>query len=161
MKRIQISAASLMLFALVSFVASAQSGLPRIVTLPTDDFVYEWGSNSTAEERRRNDFEFTGFQRGFRCDLKGRFRPASRMRDYYNLREFEQTLTASLYFIEDATQWLNQLFLSNDLDWALMDCYIPETVESEVETEEKLQKALERAERQRDRRRERETRDDE
>jgi hypothetical protein len=77
------------------------------------------------------------------------------MRDYYALREFEQSLTGSIYFIQDVTARFNDLYVSNDLQWALLECIIPETVEPEDEIQERVDRAVERAERERERRRER------
>ena len=50
---------------------------------------------------------------------------------------------------------LNQLDLSNDLQWAVMECIIPQATESEQEIQEDIDRALERAQREREKRRER------
>lgn len=163
MKMLILTTVSLIVLALVPTDGMAQagiSGLPRIVTLPADDFVYTWGQARGVEARRRPDFNVTGFERSFRCTLTGGFRAASRASDYYEVRQFEQELAASLYFIQDATEKLNELYIANQLTWAVLDCIIPETQESEAEAQEKVDKALERAQRERERRREREARSD-
>lgn len=138
--------------------ASAQLSLPTIVQLPSDDFVYTWGDNISVDDRERPDFTIQGAELPFDCTLNGAFRPGSRMRDYYNLREFELALQQTIYFVQDATRILNDLYLANHLNWAIMDCVIPETTESEEATQERVDKALERALRDRERRREREAR---
>jgi len=133
--------------------ALAQSGLPTIIQLPTDDFVYTWGKDASVDKRSRPEFTVRGVEQRFQCMLTGSFKTGSRMRDFYNLREFEQSLSATIYFIQDATSRLNDLYLSNDVDWAILDCIIPETIEDEDKRQEKIDKALERAERDRERRR--------
>ena len=132
--------------------AFAQLTVPRIVQLPTEDFLWTWGSGRV-DERERPEFEVLGSQRQFQCTLTGSFRRGSRMRDFYEMRAFEQTLTSSLYFIEDATITLNDYYRSNHLDWASLDCKIPQGEESEEAMQERVDRALERAERARDRRR--------
>ena len=140
----------------LSGFAFAQN-IPTIVQLPTEDFVFPWGETRPTDNLEEPEFSFTGVERSFRCTAKGTFKPGSHMRDVYAAREFEQSLTGSIYFIQAVTEAFNQLYLSNDLQWALLDCRIPETVESEDETQERLDRAVERAERERERRRERET----
>ena len=161
MNRFKIPAAALIACMIAAPDARAQASLPTITQLPNHDFVYTWGSNSGVDARRRPDFTITGFEDIFRCTLTGRFKPASRMRDYYELRQFEQQLSETLYFITDSTETLNSLYLNNQVDWAVLDCIIPEGVESDDETQQKLQKAIEKAERQRERRRAREDRESE
>jgi hypothetical protein len=136
-------------------VASAQLGLPQIIQLPSEDFTYVWGENISIDDRERPDFKFNGTELPFDCALTGSFRPSSRMTDYYNMREFELALMQTLYFIQDATRILNDLYLDNQLDWAIMECVIPESSDTEDREQERVDKALERAERQRERRRER------
>ena len=133
--------------------ALGQLSIPRIVQLPTEDFVYNWGQSTSFDERTRPDFNLRGTEAQFQCTLTGSFRPSSRMRDFYNLRDFEQSLTGTLYFIQEATYTLNDLYLANQLRWATLNCIIPESIESESKQQERLDKALERAERQRERRR--------
>ena len=143
-------------FALASGQAPSQLALPQIVQLPQENFVWTWGSTRSVENRRRPDFEFAGVESSFHCNATGGFKPGSHMRDFSNLRDFEQSLNSTLYFIQDATNTFNTLYLSNDLQWATLDCVIPEGTESEEKAQERLDKALERAERDRDRRRARE-----
>jgi hypothetical protein len=145
---------------LLAPVAGAQFGLPTVVQLPTEDFIYSWGGNVSVDDRERPDFTINGAELPFECKLTGSFRPSSRMNDFSNMREFERVLLQSIYFIQDATQILNDLDRDNQLDWAILDCVIPEASDTEDREQERVDKALERAERQRERRREREERED-
>ena len=155
---------SALLITAVATGVCAQVSLPQFVRLPTEDFVWNWGRITSAafEERRgRPDFSINGLESNFRCALTGAFRPSSRMRDIVNMREFEQTLTGTLYFIQDATETLNYYYRSNDLYWATLDCVIPETEITDDKAQERLDRALERAEKERERRRQREVNSDE
>ena len=146
--------------ALTASAGMAQLAIPQIVALPDEDFLWPWGEVPGIDDRNRPGFTVRGVERAFQCKLTGDFKPGSRMRDFYNQREFEQSLNANLYFIQEAVTRLNDLYLSNDLDWALLDCVIPESVAEEDELQEKIDRALERAERQRERRRARAADDD-
>jgi hypothetical protein len=158
MRRFRHRGAVLVACAIAATSAGAQLNLPRIVQLPEDDFVYTWGDNVSVDDRTRPHFTIKGIERSFRCTLTGAFRPGSRMRDYYNQRSFEQELVQSIEFIQLGVARLNELYLSNNLDWAVMDCAKPRTEESEDEVQERLDRAVERAERERERRRAREER---
>lgn len=149
-----LSRPGLLLVALVSTGAAAQPNLPYIVRLPADDFVWPWGEPRRNDDRERPEFTIEGHEAQFACTLTGSFRPASRMSDFAELREFEHTLEGSINFIQDAVPVLNELYRVRELDWAILDCIIPEAEESEEKTQERLDKALERAERARERRRE-------
>jgi hypothetical protein len=142
--------------AAIAGAASAQPSIPQIVTLPTEDFTWPWGETRPIDDVERPEFTVSGVERAFQCTAKGSFKPGSRMRDTYAMREFEQALNGSIYFIQEATATLNQLDLSNDLQWAIMECIIPESTESEQEIQEDIDRALERAQREREKRRERE-----
>lgn len=133
--------------------ALAQLNLPRIVQLPTQDFVWPWGSAATGDRLTRPDFDIKGIEERFQCTLTGAFKPGSHMRDFYPLRNFEQSLSSTLYFIQDATNAMNDLYLSNELQWATLDCAIPDVPEDEEKRQERVDKALERARRERERRR--------
>jgi len=148
----------LLVTALVATAAAAQLTVPRIVQLPAEDFVWNWGNRSGAFAEggpRRPDFSITGGERGFSCTLTGAFSLGSRMRDFYNLRAFEQQLSTTLYFIQDSTYELNGYYSQNQLDWATLDCKIPDNVVSQDKQQERLDRAVERALRDRERRRER------
>ena len=146
-----------LLVALGSTVAAAQLGLPVFVQLPDSDFIWPWGQPNRAEDRLRPDFDLQGHEQNFFCTLTGSWRPGSHMSDFENMREFEQSLNSTLYFIQDATIAMNTYYRNIDLDWAILDCKIPEPTEaSEDKIQERLDKAVEKAERARERRRERE-----
>ena len=137
-------------------VASAQLQVPTIVNLPTSDFVWPWGTMRPIDDAEEPEFQVMGVERSFRCTAKGSFKPGSHMRDVYAARQFEQSLNGSIYFIQTTTAALNELDLSNDLQWALLECIIPDATDSEQEIQEDLDRALERALRERDKRRQRE-----
>ena len=147
----------LLLTALLATAATAQLTIPQIVQLPTEDFAWNWGTRSGSFEggQRRPDFSIKGVEQNFWCTLTGAFRPGSRMRDFENLRDFEQSLSSTLYFIQDVTYALNDLYRANQVDWATLDCAIPETQESDDKSQERLDRAVERALRDRERRRQR------
>ena len=146
----------LTLGALASATAFAQLTLPRVIQLPTSDFMWTWGRPPTVDRQTRPDFTILGSEREFRCELKGEFRPVSRMSEYRTLRDWEFSLSGSIFFIQEATADLNILYQENELAWAQLDCRIPETgPEDEEKTQERVDRALERAQRQRERRRER------
>jgi hypothetical protein len=137
-------------------VAWGQLNIPTIVQLPTDDFIWPWGDLRPIDDAQKPEFTMTGVELSFQCQAKGTFKPGSHMRDFYALRDFEQSLSGSIHFIQDVTARFNALYQSNDLQWALLECVIPETVEPEEEVQERVDRAVERAERERERRRERE-----
>jgi hypothetical protein len=142
--------------AALATAASGQLNIPPIVILPTEDFVWTWGDMRPIDDLEEPEFEITGIERAFRCTAKGNFKPGSHLRDVYEARQFEQSLMGSITFIQTTTATLNNLYLSNDLQWAVLECIIPESVESEEEAQERVDRAMERAERERQRRRERE-----
>ena len=152
----RLSCLCLLLGTILSGAALAQLTVPQIVQLPRNDFVWNWGRSPGMDERIRPEFTVEGTEQQFFCSMTGAFRPASHMRDFENLREFETTLRNTLYFIQDSTEALNYYYRANELQWATLDCRIPETVLDEEKTQERVDRALERALRQRERRRERE-----
>lgn len=153
-----VSRFGLVAIAGVAFAAAAfgQLNIPPIVVLPTEDFVWTWGDLRPIDDLEEPEFEITGIERSFRCTAKGNFKPGSHLRDVYEARQFEQTLMGSITFIQTTTATLNSLYLSNDLQWAVLECIIPESVETEEDVQERVDRAVERAERERERRRERE-----
>lgn len=152
-----------LLTALVATGVAAQSSIPYIIQLPSEDFVWQWGGgNSAFEDRRgRPDFRINGSEQRFNCELTGEFKLGSRMSDFYELRAFEQSLNNTLYFIQDATETLNYYYRVNELDWGTLDCSIHDTEISEDKEQARVDRALERAERQRERRRRRDDNSDE
>ncbi len=139
----------------IAGAASGQPNLPNIVVLPTDDFVWPWGNIRPVDDAEDPEFTLSGVERSFRCTAKGSFKPGSHMSDTYAKREFEQSLNGSIYFIQEATARLNALDQSNDLQWAVMECIIPDASDSAEDVQEELDRAVERAQRERDTRRQR------
>ena len=139
--------------AMLTTEAMAQLNVPTIIQLPTDPFVWNWGRSTRGDQRDRPEFTIEGNERQFYCTMTGSFKLGSRMRDFYETREFEQSLNGTLYFIQDATAALNYYYSTNDLQWATLDCQIPEGEASPEKEQERVDRALERAERARERRR--------
>jgi hypothetical protein len=144
---------------LAGFCATgAVAQLPRIVVLPDNDFVWEWGRTTRLDDRDRPDFTVVGREERFSCTLNGSFRPNSRYNDQFVIRDMEANLISTPYFIQASTELMNNLDRARDIQWASLDCKIPEaTTEQEAELRERENEALERARRaQEKRRRERE-----
>jgi hypothetical protein len=151
--RVPLLAAVLLVLGLQTSPVAAQFGM---VTLPQDDFVWNWGD----VERRRGieDFSVAGNEGRFRCELAGAFGPGSRLTSA-DARQLENELRSSLFFIQAAAQAMYVLDSRRDLDWATLDCQEPEPTEaSEAERAERLERARERALREQAQRRERERR---
>ena len=136
--------------------AWGQLNIPTIIQLPDEDFIWPWGQSPGIDDRSRPEFTLNGVESKFRCTAVGAFKPGSRMRDENNRRNFEQALDGSIYFIQAVTDTFNNLILSNDLQWAELDCAAPTASATEIKEQERLDKALERAQRDRERRRARE-----
>ncbi len=127
------------------------------VNLPNSDFRWVWGEAITDERQKRSlrDFSSSGHEAGFSCQLTGALRPGSRI-DELELRRLEMELSISLYFIQAATRVLNELDYQRDLDWAVLDCKLPEAREPDPEAQqERLDRLRERALRRQAERRER------
>ncbi|HEX6994476.1 MAG TPA: hypothetical protein VF339_10070 [Gammaproteobacteria bacterium] len=124
------------------------------VNLPNGDFRWQWGE--VAEPKRSlRDFSSSGHEAGFTCQLTGALRPGSRIEDL-ELRRLESELGISLYFIQAATRVMNELDYQRDLDWAVLDCKLPEAREPDPEAQqERLDRLRERALRRQAERRER------
>ena len=132
------------------------------VNLPRGDFRWQWGEVDVADGRPtpRHDFSSSGHEAGFSCELMGALRPGSRI-DERDLRRLESELSISLYFIQSATRVMNDLDYQRDLDWAVLDCKLPEAREPDPEAQqERLDRLRERALRRQAERRERRSRDD-
>lgn len=149
----RLLALSLLIVPLMAPEARAQINLPYYVQLPADDFVWTWGRPMRDDDRSRPGFEVAGGERNFHCTLTGSFRLGSRMRDFYNTRDFEHQLSTTFEFVQLATYRLNDLDRTNQLQWANLNCVIPDEEADEEKTDERVQRALERAERARERRR--------
>jgi hypothetical protein len=149
MKRIttQLAAAAGALLTLgLPMLAAAQLGM---YTLPKNDFVWRWGDES--RQRTTGDFEASGGEAGFQCELIGEIHPGSRLTPS-EVREFENGLRTRMDFIYAAATSMNQLDFSNDLDWAVLTCARPkatpateeEKAENEARAKEKMQREIER-----------------
>jgi hypothetical protein len=143
--------------------AMAQFGtpFPGFVQLPAEDFTWVWGETDEEAIRRPSpEFQTTGNESGFRCELTGRFRPG-RQFTHNEVREMERNLSSSLAFIQAAAQSMTILDRNFDLDWAILDCDKQgDEPLSEEQAQKALDRALEKAIRQRERRRERNPDDD-
>ena len=160
-KRLLLAALSFFASALLP-AARAQFGIPYpgLVTLPNQDFTWVWGSTREDFVRGRPDIETRGYEGQFECTLKAELRPSSHL-GRPEIRDIEQNLSNSLYFIQAAGQTMNQLDVSLDLWWAELACTKTGDAEPDAEkTQERLDKAVERAEREREKRRERAARDE-
>jgi len=160
-KHLLLATLSLLVCALLP-VARAQFGIPYpgLVTLPNQDFTWVWGSTREDFVRGRPDIETRGFESQFECTLAAELRPSSHL-GRPEIRDIEQTLSNSLYFIQASAQMMNELDVSVDLWWAQLACTKTGDAEPDAEkTQERLDKAVERAEREREKRRERAARED-
>jgi len=127
------------------------------VTLPNGDFRWVWGEPVVDERQKRSlsDISSSGHEGGFACELNGALRPGSRI-DQIELRRLEMELSISLYFIQAATRLMNELDYQRDLDWAVLDCKLPEAREPDPEAQqERLDRLRERALKRQAERRER------
>jgi hypothetical protein len=139
---------------LVAFAAHGQFGLP--MQLPTDDFVWMWGTLREAQRNTFEDFSVTGNEAGFSCELTGSLSPASSISGP-EIREFEADLRASLFFIQTAATAMNRMEFSREISWARLDCDKFKDEPDEATSKEREDKARERAERKREQRRARES----
>jgi hypothetical protein len=160
----QTGVTALLLSLLCQDAVNAQfSGL---VNLPQNDFTWQWGDWD--ESRRRGgseDFSMTGAEGGFRCELTGRLSPSSRMTEL-GIRELENELQGSLYFIQAAAYAMNELDRARNIDWAELNCVKPQPTERDAEeTQERVDRAREKAVQEmlerREQREHRESRDNE
>jgi hypothetical protein len=146
--------------ALCCTAASAQFGtaFPGFVQLPDNDFTWYWGDADDGDVRGAPDFRVRGSEGGFRCDLTGRMRISSRMSSS-DIRNLEQSLSASLAFIQVSAETMTVLERRIDLDWGRLACEKLENDTTAEEEQERLDRALEKAVRDRERRRARENDD--
>ena len=149
-------AAAVLVSPLISHFAHAQFGIG--MQLPRNDFRWTWGDLSN---QRFEDFSVSGMEGGFRCDLTGRLRAASSM-SRMEVRDFEQQLRGSIFFVQEAANAMYVLDTRRDLEWAVLECVKPQPTEAdEEERAEREAKALEKAARERERRRARRAREEE
>lgn len=146
-------AAALLAATLTPGPAAAQFGR---INYPQNDFRWFWGRQGDELQRRGfADFDIRGTDAGFECTLEGSIHPGSRL-STREVRELENELRSSLFFIESAANTMYALDQRRDIDWAELDCVKSVDDASESELHEREQKALERAKRARERRRARE-----
>jgi hypothetical protein len=143
--------AGAMLAAAVLWANSAQAQFG--MNLPRNDFRWQW-SNALENRTLSRDFNARGSEAGFNCDLSGALRPSSRL-DRTDIRRLESELGISLFFIQAATRTMNDLDLQRQLDWAVLDCKLPEAREPDAEAQqERLDRLRDRALRRQSQRRE-------
>lgn len=132
-------------------VSEAVAQIPGLYTLPTSDFVWNWGTTDLERRRGSADIEMHGGEANFRCELKAQMRASSTMTpaDY---RTIEQELSTRLDFIYAVSEAMNNLEYQRVLEWAVLDCkeYDPpertaeEKATREQEARDKMLKELER-----------------
>jgi hypothetical protein len=136
--------------ALWSSAAVAQ--IPGLYSLPTTDFRWNWGSNTSLERQTGPaDMEMEGSEAQFRCNLKAQMRASSTMTPN-EYRKIEQDLSTRLDFIYAVSEAMNYLEQQRVLDWAVLDCkeYDPpeksaeEKATREQEAREKMLRELEK-----------------
>jgi hypothetical protein len=136
-------------------VSDAIAQIPGLYTLPTTDFVWNWGKVDLEGRAGTADIEMTGSEAQFRCELKAEMRVSSTMTPE-EYRQLEQSLSTRLDFIYAVSEAMNYLEYQRVLDWAVLDCKeyeAPERTEDEKATRE--QEAREKMLRELERRRER------
>jgi hypothetical protein len=141
--------------------ARAQFG----VQLPQNDFTWNWGDQKEISSSKRfPDFTLKGGEAGFNCDLNGKMRLGSNY-SLGDIRQIEDQITMSLYFIEASASIMNALDQQRDLEWATLACTKPKKSEAETAKEaekqqESLQKLHDKAVRKLIKRREKRERDE-
>jgi hypothetical protein len=131
--------------------SEAFAQIPGLYTLPTSDFIWNWGTTDLERRRGAADIQMNGGEAQFRCELKAQMRASSTMTpvDY---REIEQQLSTRLDFIYAVSEAMNTLEYQRVLEWATLDCkeYDPpekspeEKATREQEARDKMLKELER-----------------
>ena len=118
--------------------------------LPQNDFVWNWGANPDRQVGFE-DFDVTGGEGGFHCELKGKMSPGSTLTPT-QVHQLQDTLRARLDFIYATSTYMNQLDQQRELDWAKLSCAKPEPTpqtaqekaDKEAKAREKMQKEVER-----------------
>ena len=151
------SAAAIVLQALPLSEAVAQ--VPGLYSLPSSDFVWNWGETNLERRRGPADITIRGGEAGFTCELNAQMRASSTMTaaDY---RQIEMELATRLDFIYAAANTMNNLEYNRVLEWATLDCKefkAPEKTAEERATRE--EEAREKMLRELEKRRERAQRD--
>src|SRR5262245_61400165 len=132
-------------------VSDAAAQVPGLYSLPTSDFVWNWGETNLERRRGAPDVTIQGNEAQFSCELNAQMRASSTMTqtDY---RQIEMDLRARLDFIYAASEAMNTLEYNRVLEWATLDCkeYKPaektpeERATREEEAREKMLRELEK-----------------
>ena len=133
--------------ALVLTTAEAQG----FYTLPKDDFIWRWGDVNEGQQHGMADIELSGSESFFHCDLTARMSVSS-SRSPSEIRDLEMQLRQRLDFIYAASEYMNFLEQTRELQWATLDCKrqgednaTPEQrADRESEAREKMLRELER-----------------
>jgi len=137
--------------AMLLSAAGASAQLP-IYNLPNSDFRWTWGSISDPERQHGvPDFEVSGSEASFNCELTARLMPASSLSPM-DVRDIENDLRGRLDFVYAVSTTMYNLDQSRYLMWAVLDCkkYEPppstpeQRAERESEAREKMLRELER-----------------
>jgi hypothetical protein len=140
-------------------VLESAAQIPGLYSLPTSDFIWNWGDTNLERRRGAADITIRGGEAQFRCELNARMRASSTMSpdDY---RRIEQQLATRLDFIYAVSEAMNTLEYQRVLDWATLDCkeYKPPEKTAE-ERASREQEAREKMLRELEKRRERQQRD--
>ena len=128
-------------------------------TLPKDDFIWRWGDLNEGQQHGMADIELSGNESFFRCDLTARMRVSS-SRSPTEIRELEMQLRQRLDFIYAASEYMNYLEQTRELQWATLDCKRQGEEESSPEQRaDRESEAREKMLRELERRRQRQQRD--
>ncbi|HEX5418659.1 MAG TPA: hypothetical protein VFY39_01535 [Gammaproteobacteria bacterium] len=121
--------------------AHAQFG----VQLPKSDFTWNWGEQREISSAKKfPDFTLKGGEAGFNCDLDGKMRLGSNY-SLGDIRQIEDEITTSPYFIEASASIMNVLDQQRDLEWATLACTKPKKTEAETAKQaEKQQESLQK-----------------
>ncbi len=115
------------LFFLNMVDAQFSSGFPGQMNLPQGDFTWTWGRKLSGEVKFE-DFSVFGHELAFRCDLTGKLRIGTRM-SRMDIRNLESELRDQISFIQSATYMMNNLDARRELEWATLECKLPEPSE--------------------------------
>lgn len=111
--------------------AQFNTGFQGQMNLPQNDFTWTWGDQRSAG-RGFGDISIFGVDAGFRCDLTGKLRSGSGL-SRMELRELENDLRASTFFVQAAANAMNDLDVRRELDWAKLECKKPQAAEEDQE----------------------------
>jgi len=120
--------------------------------LPTNNFIWRWGSSRDEEERRGvADIDVSGHEAQFQCELTAQLRPSSTM-SQPEMNQIENALSSRLDFVYAVSEQMNYLEQNRVLEWATLDCKKyeagpvdeAESAEREARAREKMQRELDR-----------------